>query len=121
MLELNQVLEFSHTYCVAICAVLVPLNLLVTVLTLILVASDRPMLQVRQSASVAIVGSVLMILHVLTWFWVGVVQTQTFVLFSLGLCCMILNGWALWRTQRLRELLRFLLQQAQQSFRSTVQ
>jgi len=121
MLDLNTVLAFSHTYCIAICSVLVPLNLLLTGATLALVGFDRPQEQVRQSTSLAIVSSLLMVLHVLTWLLVGVVRIQTFVLFSLGLCCLILNGWALLQAGSLKHIVHVVVQWVYQSFRSMVQ
>ena len=121
MLDLNSLLVFSHTHCVAICAVLVPLNLLTTLLTLTLVGLHRPRLRVQQASSLAITGSLLMVLHVLTWLVVGVVRIQTFVLFSLGLSCLVLSMWALWHPRSLRRIIRFGVTWVRPALQSVVQ
>lgn len=120
MLDLNSLLAFSHTHCIAICAVLVPFNLLTTLVTLILVGTDRPS-HVWQSTGLAIAGAVLMLLHVLTWLLVGVVRIPTFVLFTLAMSCLSLNGWALWHRQSLHRGLQKLVQIVSSAFPSTVQ
>jgi hypothetical protein len=121
MLDLTPLLTFSHTYCIAICAVLVPLNLLFTLLTFVLLAVDRPKAQVDRSIGLAIVCALLMVLHVETWLMVGVVRIQTFILFALGLCCLILNLWALGHPSSLRRVIKAVVQWAMQVFRSMVQ
>lgn len=95
MPDFNPLFEFSRTYCVAICTFLVPANLLVTIFTLLLVGFNRPKLQVRRSIAIAIFLALTMISHVMTWFMIGVVMTQTYVLLSLGMVCLITNLWAL--------------------------
>ena len=124
---IDAIFAFSHTYCVAICAVLVPWNLLTTVLTLGLVSwqPTAPGLpnfpRSRQLAIAAgIGGSILMVLHVLTWFVVGVIQVQTFILFSLGVCCISLNLWALGSPTGLRTVLLGIWQRVFPSVRPTV-
>jgi len=119
MLDWNTLFAFSHTYCVAICAVLVPFNLLLTLLTLILVGMNRP--QVPIVAGVAIGSSLLMVLHVLTWLWVGVVRMETFVLFSLGITCLGGNIWALGHRASLRRVVRSLIERVQSAWRLMVQ
>uniref|UniRef100_A0A832H6I6 Uncharacterized protein n=1 Tax=Oscillatoriales cyanobacterium SpSt-402 TaxID=2282168 RepID=A0A832H6I6_9CYAN len=121
MLDLNSLLAFSHTYCIAICAVLVPFNLLATLLTLVLVGTDRPKSQVWQSIGLAIAVAVLMLLHVLTWLVVGVVRIPTFVLFTLATCCLSLNVWALGSPHSLNRVLQMLVQFGKNSFQSVVQ
>ncbi|MBF2025680.1 MAG: hypothetical protein IGS48_02795 [Oscillatoriales cyanobacterium C42_A2020_001] len=121
MFDLNSLLAFSHTYCIAICAVLVPFNLLTTLLTLLLVGTDRPSPQVRRSTGFAIAGAVLMLLHVLTWLLVGVVKIPTFVLFTLATCCLSLNGWALWHPRSLHRGVQRCVQIVRNSFQSMVQ
>lgn len=121
MLDLNPLLTFSHTYCIAICAVLVPLNLLFTLLTFALLATDRPKVRVYQSTGLAIACALLMVLHVETWLMVGVIRIQTFVLFALGLCCLVLNLWALGHPSSQRRVVKAVVQWAMQAFRSMVQ
>ena len=121
MLDFNPLITFSHQHCVAICAVLVPFNLLLTLLTLVLVGFERPKLRVKQSTAVAIAGAVLMVLHVLTWLVVGIVQIQTFILLSLGLVCLWINLWALRYPGSLQTTIRVCIELAQQFVRSMVQ
>ncbi|EKQ68049.1 hypothetical protein OsccyDRAFT_2558 [Leptolyngbyaceae cyanobacterium JSC-12] len=121
MLDLNSLLAFSHTHCVAICAALVPLNLLLTLLTLIFVGMGRPKAQVWQSTGWAIAVAVLMLLHVCTWLMVGVVRIPSFVLFTLAICCLSLNVWALQYPHSLNSRLRVLIQSGRRLFQSLVQ
>jgi hypothetical protein len=44
----------------------------------------------------AIVYASLMILHVLSWFIVGVVMAPTFILMFLGIVCLTINFTAIW-------------------------
>jgi hypothetical protein len=104
MLNFANLLDFSHTYCVAICSVLVPLNLLTTVATIVLVSLNRSSKQIWQMAGLASGLAVLMVLHVFTWFVVGVVMLETFVLLSLGSTCLGTNLWAMLHPQSLRGL-----------------
>ncbi|MDX2239506.1 MAG: hypothetical protein NW224_02375 [Leptolyngbyaceae cyanobacterium bins.302] len=121
MLDLNALFAFSHHYCVAICAVLVPFNLLFTLLALIFVGVSQPQSRIWQVAGLAISGSVLMVLHVLTWLLVGVIEIQTFVLFSLGVCCLSLSLWAIGHPQSLRRVIFGVVHWVQRSFQSMVQ
>ncbi len=95
MVDFVSLLEFSHTYCVAICALLVPLNLLATLGTLALVSAQRPERQIRLTVAVALLLALAMVLHVLTWFVIGVVQVPTYVLLGLGSLCFGVNVWAI--------------------------
>ncbi len=91
MLDFNSLAEFSRTNCVSICAFLVPANLLATLLTMIFAALRRPSSQVWQSAIVACMFAVVMILHVYTWFMIGVVMIPTYVLLWLAVTCLVCN------------------------------
>lgn len=95
MFDFNSLLEFSHIHCIAICAVLVPANLLATLQTLILVGLHRPQVQVQRSTGIAGICALVMIAHVLTWFVIGVVMLPTYVLLLLGSVCLSINLWAL--------------------------
>lgn len=121
MLDFNNVLAFSHTHCIAICAILVPFNLLTALVSVTFVGLKRPKLLIQRTGGLAIAGSLLMVLHVLTWLVVGVVRVQTFVLFSLGLCCLSLSLWALCQPQSLRRVLRTLGRWGQYPLRSMAQ
>lgn len=101
--------DFSRTHCLAICAVLVPANLLATLQTLIFVGLDRPRSTIRLITSFASLYAIIMLLHVLTWFVVGVVMLPTFVLTGLACLCLGLNVWAIARPQSLSGLLHRLV------------
>jgi hypothetical protein len=118
MFDFNSLLHFSHHYCVAICAVLVPLNLLATLQTLIFAGLNRPFSHLWKSAILAIACATFMILHVLTWFIIGVVMLQTFVLLSLAAVCLGINLWALGYPDTVGGLLRGLVQTIKQVFQN---
>jgi len=91
MFDFHTLAEFSRTHCVSICAFLVPANLLATLLTTIFTAFRRPHVQVWQAAGIASIFSVAMMLHVFTWFAVGVVMAPTYILLWLGSTCLLTN------------------------------
>jgi hypothetical protein len=114
---LDLLLEFSHHHCVAICALLVPANLLATVQTLVWVATTASS---KRPPARGLVGSIalatglatILSLHVLSWLWVGVVMAPTYILLSLALVCLSLNGWALIQSPSLQVLLLKITQKA---------
>jgi putative exporter of polyketide antibiotics len=91
MLDINALFEFSRTHCVAICAVLVPANLVATSQTLLLTGFSRPIAQIQVMALAASLYGLLLILHVLTWLAIGVVMAPTYILTFLGCLCIGLN------------------------------
>lgn len=91
MLDINAIAEFSRSHCVTICAFLVPANLIATLSTMVVAALHRPLSQVWQSAAVAAFFAVIMMLHVYTWFAIGVVQLPTYILLWLALTCLCTN------------------------------
>ncbi|MBD1213761.1 MAG: hypothetical protein ACK4ZH_14810 [Dolichospermum sp.] len=91
MLELNTLAEFSRNNCIGICAFLVPANILTTLLTMILVFLNRPLGQVWISTGLACLFASIMVLHVYTWFMIGVVMTPTYILLSLAVTCLLTN------------------------------
>lgn len=101
--------DFSRTHCLAICAVLVPANLLATLQTLIFVGLGRPCSTICLITSFASLYATIMLLHVLTWFVVGVVMIPTFVLTGLACLCLGLNVWAIAHPQSLSGLLHRLV------------
>ncbi|MGL5062992.1 MAG: hypothetical protein ACRC62_23695 [Microcoleus sp.] len=103
MLDFNTINHFSHTYCIGICAFLVPANLLATLLTGILTGFDRPRSQVRASAAVASLCAAAMIFHVFSWFAIGVVMAPTYILLLLGITCLAINGWAIQHPASMRQ------------------
>ena len=102
MLDFSSLSDFSRTHCVAICAVLVPVNLLLTLRTLILVGLNRPSVQIWQAMTWASLAAIVMVLHVMTWFVIGVVMLPTYVLLTLGGVCFMTNLWAVQHPQSLR-------------------
>lgn len=91
MLDFNPLFEFSRTHCIAICAVLVPANLLATLQTVLLTWVRRPSRQIYWMAAVSSCYALLLILHVLTWLAIGVVMLPTYILTVLGCLCGAIN------------------------------
>jgi hypothetical protein len=89
--DLEPIFQYSRNNCVAICAFLVPANLLTTTQTSILLLLRRSCFQVRFSAMVAVILALTLFLHVATWFIMGVITPVTFILAGLGTSCIITN------------------------------
>lgn len=107
MLNLDSIIEFSHIYCVAICGVLVPMNVLASLQPIIFTALRRPKQEINLIALVASFYALMIIFHVVTWFVVGVVRIQTFILLWFATCCLITNTWAVVHGYSMRELIQF--------------
>jgi len=105
MLDFNTLCEFSRAYCIAICAFLVPANLLGTILVMILAVLRRPPVQVRFTAGVGNIFAAIMVFHVLTWFMIGVVKAPTYILLLLGSTCFSLNLWAIAHPSSMRGII----------------
>lgn len=92
-----------------------PANLLATLQSLIFAAlhfytGSRPSrLQVYGMVVVACLYAVALVLHVLSWFWIGVVMAPTYILLGLGVVCWGLNGWAVFHPRSLTWVERWLL------------
>lgn len=95
MLDFHTLAEFSRTNCVSICAFLVPANLLTTILTMILVAFRRPSHHLWLSAGIASIFALVMVMHVYSWFLVGVVMLPTYILLALAITCLLINSAAI--------------------------
>jgi len=106
MIDFNTVTEFSHTYCIAICAFLVPANLLTTLLTVILTGLNRPRMQIWASVVVASLWATAMIFHVFSWFAIGVVMPPTYILLVMGITCLTINVWAIAHPASMMQLIR---------------
>ena len=91
MFDFNTLAEFSRAYCIGICAFLVPANLVATSLTVVFTMLRRPPAQVWQSAGIASMFALQMIIHVFTWFMVGMVMAPTYILLCLGSICLWVN------------------------------
>lgn len=91
MFDFNTLTEFSSTYCIGICAFLIPVNLLATSSTIIFTLLDCPAIHIWQTALIASIFALLMILHVFAWFMMGVVMAPTYILLGLGSVCLFAN------------------------------
>ncbi|WP_041739742.1 hypothetical protein [Calothrix sp. PCC 6303] len=91
MLDLHTLAEFSRSNCVGICTFLVPANLLSTLVPVTFTVLRRPSVQIWQAAIAASIFPIIMLLHVYSWFSVGVVMAPTFILLSLAISCLITN------------------------------
>lgn len=91
MFDFNTIADISRIHCVSLCAFLVPANLIATSITIIFTILRRPLIQVWQAAGIASLFAVVMILHVFTWFQVGVVMLPTYILLWLGFSCWLSN------------------------------
>jgi hypothetical protein len=106
MLDFHTITKFSHTYCIAICAFLVPANLLATLQTGIFTGLNRPRKQVWASAVFASFWATAMIFHVFTWFAIGVVMPPTYILLLMALTCLAINVWAIGYPESMMQLIR---------------
>lgn len=97
MTVISLLAHFSRTHCVGICAALVPLMLIATVLCLGLAywQPGRQRIGVAYLVTIALCG--LMVLHVSSWFAIGVITPITFILLGLALTCITAGGLA-WRS-----------------------
>ncbi|NJL41982.1 MAG: hypothetical protein HC899_39060 [Leptolyngbyaceae cyanobacterium SM1_4_3] len=91
MIDLNSLFEFSRTHCISICAVLVPANLLATLQTIIFAGFGRSAAQVQLMAIGSSFYALILLLHVFTWFAIGVVMVPTYILTFLGCLCLSIN------------------------------
>jgi hypothetical protein len=88
--------DFSRSHCIGICTFLVPANLIATSQTMLFTLLKRSPIQIFTISTMAIVYASLMILHVISWFIVGVVMAPTFILMFLGIVCLTINFIAIW-------------------------
>lgn len=102
----NTLFDFSRANCIAICAFLVPANLFFTLQTMVFTGLRRPQVQVQQSALLACIPAVVMMLHVCSWLMIGVIMAPTYILCLLGTTCLSINLWAITYPQTLAGLLR---------------
>lgn len=91
MLDLNSLFELSRTYCIPMCAALVPANLAATLQTMIFAGFGRSAAKVQIMAIAASFYALLLLLHVFTWYAIGVVMVPTYILTFLGFLCLGVN------------------------------
>lgn len=109
MLDINALFEFSRSNCVTICAFLVPANLITTIVTMTFVGLGRSFNQIFVAAGIASLFSGIMVLHVLTWFLIGVVMPPTFILLTLGTLCLATNLWGLFGQKSMARVLHAIM------------
>lgn len=112
MVNLTFLAELSRIHCIAICSFLVPANLLATSLTLLSLYFQRPTRQILPIAAVASLLACTLFLHVNTWLIIGVIRIPTFVLWGLGLTCLVVNLKAITDTQRFGQFLHKIIAMA---------
>jgi hypothetical protein len=90
-LDFSTINHLSRCHCVAICAFLVPTNLLLSTSVILLTGLARSP-ETRRNLSIAgTFAALLLIAHVTSWWIVGVVAPATFILPALGLVCTVIN------------------------------
>jgi len=109
MLDIHTLCQLSRDHCVGICAFLVPANMIVTTQTMIFTGCRRPHWQSITTAIAAFTYAMILLLHVWTWFMVGVVMAPTFILMFLALVCLGINLWAIGHPTSFAHLLRWLV------------
>ena len=107
MIDIHTLCEFSRNHCIAICAFLVPANLLATLQTTIVVALHRPSWQVAHAAGFASILAIALFFHVWSWLAIGVIMAPTYILFFLGSVCLLINVWAVASGKSMSRFLRF--------------
>ena len=104
MLELSSIAEFSRSHCVGICAVLVPINLCFAGTTTWLVVLNRSPRLLYLTVGVSLLPAIVLLLHVATWWSIGVVMLPTFILPALATICLANNAYAVIAPQHMRKL-----------------
>jgi len=105
VITLLDLFALSREYCITICGMLIPTNLLLTSVTLLLLVRPFSTLNLRWNAALAMVSACAMIFHVFTWLAIGVVMTPTYILLSLAVTCLSINSYAILAPQKFRQLL----------------
>ena len=104
MLELNSIAEFSRSHCIGICALLVPVNLCLAGVTTLLVALNRSPRLIYATVYISVLPAISLILHVATWWSIGVVMWPTFILPTLAIICLANNAYAIIKPQQMRNI-----------------
>lgn len=106
---MNFLFKFSFDHCIAICAFLVPANLLLTLWTLLLVRQLRSSVQIYLATLTASLAALILLLHDFTWFAVGVVMVPSYILLVLACVCLSINLWAISYPLGMKQLLNELI------------
>ncbi len=112
MIDFAPILEFSRYNCTAICAFLVPANLLATIQTLVFLYLKRPQSQIWLALLFACSFAFAMILHVATWLIIGVVMAPTFILLGLVATCLVVNFVVVIYPEKSQRILQLVVQKA---------
>ena len=107
MIIIHGLFNLSRAYCVEICSWLVPLTLITTVNTLVSIGCPESLWRGRLSALSACLLAGIMVLHVTSWFVIGVVKAPTFVLTGLACLCFGINSWAIKHPTSMLQVLAF--------------
>jgi hypothetical protein len=110
MLELNSIAEFSRSHCIGICTFLVPINLCLAGATTFLVASNRSPRMIYATVGVSLLPAIVLLLHVATWWSIGVVMLPTFILPVLAIICLANNAYAIINPRHMRNLVITILE-----------
>jgi len=105
VLELTSIVEFSRSHCIGICAVLVPTNLGLAIATMVLVGLNRSARTIYTTVALSVLPAIILLLHVATWWAIGVVMLPTFILPVLAVTCLVIQAYALINPQQLRNSL----------------
>ncbi len=105
MLELNSIAEFSRCHCIGICAFLVPTHLLLASATMWFVTLDRSLQQIYTTVGLSTLAASVMLLHVATWWAIGVVMLPTFILPLLAVTCLAIDAVAVFWPHQMRSFL----------------
>lgn len=103
---MNFLFDLSRNHCIAICAFLVPANLLLTLCTILLLVRLYPSAQVYWSAIASGIFALALLLHDFTWFSIGVIMAPTYILLVLACVCLSLNLWAIAHPASMKQLLK---------------
>jgi hypothetical protein len=97
MLDLATLNHFSRCNCVAICAALIPVNLLISMAVITLSALDRSPRKRQRLVLLALCPALLLVAHVASWWVVGVIAPASFLLPAVACLCTLVNGLCLWK------------------------
>ncbi|MBR8831802.1 MAG: hypothetical protein N5P05_002335 [Chroococcopsis gigantea SAG 12.99] len=106
MLDINTLGEFSRTNCGLICAFLVPASFVGAVISLYNLYKGRSQRQITSLAISSSIFPVLLLLHVATWWLIGVVMLPTFILLGLGSSCIAVQLLAVTKREKVQNLLQ---------------
>jgi len=104
VITIAAVAELSRNNCLTICAILVPLNLLLTIVLWVMVIIPRRKMEVLLLAAIANICSLALISHVASWWIVGIFLPASLVLLILAAICLSLNLTSLWFGRQIRYL-----------------